>query len=224
MSKKVWSVSIFLIVATVCILLLLKAVPMAIRETGDAGTQTVENMAKKIAQAIDALFHFTPRVTIDTTTIVGEKFPILELATVEQTIKHEYEWEHEWLHSTKKIRLTGFLKAKAGFDLNTYFQLDIHQNQGKYRINIYVPRPKLLSLELQPNFNVWSEDGWWNSVNDEERSSVVNAFLQEAKIQIAHGSLLETAMDNLEQQIDQIINAHIQNGDITYLHETPPQG
>lgn len=234
--NKKWLYLIILFpIATICILLIFKAIPSTIQQTGDAVShtandavketyQTGKEIAQDIATAIDNAIHAVPRVTYNGTMVLGEKTSILELSTVEQSIKHEYEWEHEWLGSRKKIRITGFLTAKAGFDLNKYFQLNIQEEQGKYSINIYVPPAKLLSVELKPNFEVWSANGWWNKVHDEERNAVINTFLQDAKIHIAQGSLIDTAMENLEKQINQIIKARIHNGEILYSHETPSLG
>src|SRR5687768_12790010 len=74
--------------------------------------------AKEIGRDIKELFQFTPEVSVNNTVVLEQQTPILELATLSQTFRHEYEWTNTWLNSTKKIKITGTMEAKAGFDLN----------------------------------------------------------------------------------------------------------
>ena len=235
-NKKYLYLVILCLIVTGCILVLLYFIPKfisrTVKESYQTGIEGVKDtyqagkeIAKDIGRAVDNIFHIVPVITYNNTLILSGNAPILELSTVEQSILHEYKWEHEWLMSKKEIRIKGYLTAKAGFKLHEYFNIDIIDNsQGTYSVNIYLPQPSLLSMELQPNFEVWTEHGWWNKISDEERNFATNTFLNEAKIRITQGNIFKTAIENIENTLNNIIKARLKDVQIFYHYEKPPRG
>jgi hypothetical protein len=70
------------------------------------------------------------RSLVNNTVVLQQQTPILELATLSQNFRHEYEWTNTRLGSTKKIKIKGSFEAKAGFDLNKRFALEITEDKA----------------------------------------------------------------------------------------------
>ena len=128
--------------------------------------------AKQIGHDISEAFQFTPEITVNNTVVLQQQTPILELATLSQNFRHEYEWTNTRLGSTKKINIKGSFEAKAGFDLNKRFALEITDDKAL----VFLPKPQLLSIESLNDTKFEDEDGYWNWVNMDDRSMAINAF------------------------------------------------
>jgi len=168
--------------------------------------------ARQIGRDINKLFHFTPRVTVNNTVVLEEQIPILELATVSQKFKHYYEWTHRRLGSTKKIRINGTFEAKAGFDLNKKFSIQINDDKAV----ITLPKSQLLSNESLGDLTFQDENGIWNWVNTEERAAAVNAYTSSARKYAEQGKFITDAQTSMEKKLTEILKLHGKQVEIRY--------
>ncbi len=167
-----------------------------------AGEPAVE-LAKRIADGVARRLQFRPEVRIDRETVLEGETPVLELATVRREFAHEYAWEHQWLGSTKRIRLRGMFAAKAGYDLNEnfYFQIDSDDLQ----VEVGLPEPRVLGVEMAA-YRAEEEEGFWNKLSAEEREQAVNELLSSARAAAANDTgLLRDARRMLDEQIGQVV-------------------
>jgi Protein of unknown function (DUF4230) len=160
--------------------------------------------AKEIGRDIRDLFHFTPEVKVNNTVVLQQQTPVLELATLSQTFQHRHEWINTWMKSTKKITITGTMEAKAGFDLNKKFMIDINDDHAV----VTLPHPRLLSLEPKDDIVFQDEHGIWNWVNADDRSKAINAFTSSAREYAASAAFVQDAQKQLVDKLTQILQAH----------------
>lgn len=160
--------------------------------------------AKEIGKDIRDFFHFTPEVKVNNTVVLQQQTPILELATVNQTFQHQHEWVNTWMKSTKKITITGTMEAKAGFDLNKKFVIDIQDDKAY----VTLPRPQLLSIESKSDIVFKDENGIWNWVDAADRSKAINAFTGSAREYAAQANFINDAQKQVVDKITQILQAH----------------
>jgi hypothetical protein len=192
-------VAFILLLAALCgsAYVLLVFIPSAIAERSYEG-------AKQIGRDINELFQFTPEITVNNTVVLNQQTSILELATAKQNFRHVYEWQNEWLGSTKKIKITGILDAKSGFDLKKKFRIDIDEDQAV----IYLPEPQVLSVEPSGEYRFEDEHGVWNWVNGEDRSKAISAFHLAARKYAEQSSLPMDAKRRMEEQLREIMKRH----------------
>jgi Protein of unknown function (DUF4230) len=170
------------------------------------------SVAKRAAEAFKQRLGFTPSVSVNGLTIVEQTLPILELASVQQTIFREYKWTHSFLGSTKTLALRGEFQVKAGFDLKEEFLLNIDEVQvapntsAKQRVTMRLPEAKILSLEMKQYNVVADESGWWNKITLEDRTNAVNALQQDARTAAEQAGIREKAMETLQKQISDILS------------------
>ncbi|RAW02831.1 DUF4230 domain-containing protein [Pseudochryseolinea flava] len=160
--------------------------------------------AKEIGKDIRDLFHFTPEVKVNNTVVLQQQTPILELATINQTFQHRHEWMNTWMKSTKKITITGTMEAKAGFDLNQKFSIDIRDDKAY----VTLPRAKLLSIESKGDIVFKDENGIWNWVDAADRSKAINAFTNSARDYAANANFIQESQKQVVDKLTQILQAH----------------
>src|SRR5690606_13373019 len=98
-------------------------------------------------------------------------------ALTAQSFRHEYDWTNTWMGSTKRITIKGSFEAKAGFDLDKNFQVDIDDDKAVVTIS----EPVLLSITPQSDLSFADEQGLWNWVSPEDRTKAINAFNADAR-------------------------------------------
>ena len=160
--------------------------------------------AKQIGRDIADAFKITPEITVNNTVVLQQQTPILELATVSQKFRHHYDWTNTWLGSTKKINIQGTFEAKAGFDLNEKFSVDISAD----RAIVTLPQPKLLSLEPSGDVQFMDENGVWNWVDAADRSRAMNAFTRDARRYAQEGKFVAQAKTEMEKKLREIFLHH----------------
>jgi Protein of unknown function (DUF4230) len=169
-----------------------------------------------VARQFREAFHFTPEIKIGDTTVIEQSTPVLELATVQRNVFQRYEWENSWAGSTKRIVVEATFDAKAGYDLKEPFVVTIDQN----RLKIVVSEPKLLSFELKNYRVVRDENGWWNRITPQERTSVFKALRETAEQKATASGLLEDAGRNFEQHLKELTDDRGVHVELTY-HAAP---
>jgi hypothetical protein len=162
------------------------------------------NGARKIGSDIRDAFQMTPEITVNNTVVLQRQIEILELATVSQQFRHEYEWTNSSLGSTKRIQIEGTFEAKAGFDLHHQFKIDIRDDIAI----VTLPEPKLLSLTSKPDITFTDENGYWNWIVAEDRTKAINAFNLDANKYAREADFVQQARNNMETRLTEILNAH----------------
>jgi len=181
------SISIVLIVLTLCAAWLMRSCARMPGEAGRAAAEPAVELAKRIADGISRRLQFRPEVRIDQVTVLERETPVLELATVRREFSHDYEWEHQWLGSTKRLHLRGTFAAKAGYDLNEKFYFEINSND--LQVELGLPEPRVLGVEMIA-YRAEEEEGYWNKLSAEEREQAVNALLASARAAAAKDTAL----------------------------------
>lgn len=206
--RKLVLIIVSLIVVTVTAYMLFVYIPARIAQ------QTYEG-AKQIGQDIANVFKVTPQITVNNTIVLHQQTPILELATVSQKFQHRYDWINTWLGSTKKINITGTFEAKAGFDLNRKFSIDIDGHNAV----VTLPKPRLLSIEPQNDVTFTDENGVWNWVDADDRSKAMNAFTRDARRYGEQAQFVERARREMEAKLREILLLHEKHVEIRYADE-----
>ena len=206
--RKLVLIIVFLIVVSITAYVLLVYVPSKMAQ------QTYEG-AKQIGRDIADVFQVTPEIKVNSTVVLQQQTPILELATVSQKFQHRYNWVNTWLGSTKKINITGTFEAKAGFDLNQKFSIEIDANNAI----VTLPDPKLLSIEPQPDVTFMDENGVWNWVEAEDRAKAMNAFTRDARRYGEQAKFVEQARLEMETKLRAILLLHGKRMEIRYANE-----
>jgi hypothetical protein len=197
------SISIVLIVLTLCAAWLMRSCARMPGEAGRAAAEPAVELAERIVDGISRRMQFRPEVRVDRVTVMQGETPVLELATVRREFTHEYEWEHQWLGSTKRLHLRGTFAAKAGFDLGENFYLEIDSND--LQVELGLPEPRVLGVEMIA-YRAEEEEGYWNKLSAEEREQAVNALLASAREAAAKDpSLTDEARRMLEAQIGESV-------------------
>jgi hypothetical protein len=197
------SISIVLIVLTLCAVWLMRSCARMPGEAGRAAAEPAVELAKRIADGISRRLQFRPEVRIDQVTVLEREAPVLELATVRREFAHDYEWEHQWLGSTKRLHLRGTFAAKAGYDLNEKFYFEIDSND--LQVELGLPEPRVLGVEMIA-YRAEEEEGYWNKLSAEEREQAVNALLASARAAAAKdAALLGEARRMLDVQVGEVV-------------------
>lgn len=196
-----------LLIITICVAayVLVVFIPSAIAKRAYDG-------AKEIGREINELLQFTPEITVNNTVVLQQQTPILELATVKQTFRHEYSWKNEWLGSAKSIKITGTLEAKAGFDLKKKLRIDINDDDAV----IYLPSPEILSVEPSGEYKFEDEHGIWNWVSGDDRSKAITDFHRSARRFAEQAEFINDAKQKLEQQLSEIMQRHGKKAEFVY--------
>jgi hypothetical protein len=168
--------------------------------------------ARQIGEDIRKAFQFTPEVTVNNTIVLQQEVSILELATLSQTFRHEYEWINSWMGSTKKITIKGTFDAKAGFDLQKKFNISVSDE----KIVVTLPAPKILSVEPKGDLTFTDENGIWNWVDAEDRAKAVNAFTIDARKLAQKNILLKQTESKMEEQLRNILLTYGKEVEIRY--------
>ena len=199
---RMWNRRIILLIAllitlTVSAYILLVVVPARFARQSYEGART---LARDIREA----FQFTPEIRVNNTVILQEQRDILELALTSQRFRHEYVWVNTWMGSTKRITITGTFEAKAGFDLDQKFSIDLRDEKAI----VTLPRSTLLSITPRHDMIFRDENGIWNWVDASDRSRAVNAFTRDAERITRSARWISQAEAAVEKRLSEILRQH----------------
>lgn len=205
MKRLPWAVStgILLVVLTLCVTWLMRSCARMPGEAARAAGEPAVELGRRIVDGLARRLQLRPEVRVGRETVLAAETAVAELATVRREFAHEYIWEHQWLGSTKRLRLRGNFAAKAGFDLSGNFHLEI--DPQSLRVQVALPPPRVLGVEML-SYKAEEEDGFWNKLNPQEREEAVNALLASARATAdADPSLRDEAERMLEFQIAEAV-------------------
>lgn len=168
---------------------------------------SVSEGAKETAMAVGQTFqkalNFTPEVRVNTTIVVAQTTPVLELVTAERKALVQHRWEHTWMHSTKNFEIEATFTAKAGFDLREPFRLIVDSRSGA--VTAELSKVKLLSLSMGDVRVLRDEDGVWNKLTAADREEAFRALEAEARRQFLSSNLLAQAGNEIDKRIREIV-------------------
>ena len=116
--------------------------------------------AKQVRDAFTALFGLQPRISVQDSVLYEQSKSIFELAVVSQDTEVTHEYDQTWLGSTKRIRIRGTFRVKAGFDLNERFAINVEDKD----VQIRTPPARILSVEPEKITVEELRDGLWNKI------------------------------------------------------------
>lgn len=204
-NRKLILIIILLITLCVTAYVIIVVIPSQLAERSYEG-------AKQIGRDISEAFQFTPQISVNNTVVLQQQTPILELATISQRFQHQYEWANTWLGSTKKIYIRGSFEAKAGFNLNKKFSIQIDEDKAV----VTLPKPQLLSIESLHDVKFEDENGVWNWVDMDDRSRAMNAFTGDAKKYAEQAQFVNQAREAMEKKLTEILKLHGKEVTIRY--------
>jgi len=205
MKRLPWVVSagILLVVLTLCVAWLMRSCARMPGEAARAAGEPAVELGRRIVDGLSRRLQLRPEVRVGRETVLAGDTAVAEVATVRREFAHEYIWEHQWLGSTKRLRLRGNFAAKAGFDLDDNFRIEI--DPQTLRVQVTLPPPRVLGVEMI-SYKAEEEDGYWNKLNPQEREEAVNALLASARAAAeADSTLREEAQRMLEFQIAEAV-------------------
>ncbi|MEP7249540.1 MAG: DUF4230 domain-containing protein, partial [Spartobacteria bacterium] len=107
------------------------------------GVTEMERLGRDARDAFIQLAHLQPRVTVNNRVYLEQTTKIAELSVLDQRVEVEHETMHSWAGSTKRIKLHGTYRVKAGFDLRKKFTVSVSPSE----ILIELPHAQILSVQ-----------------------------------------------------------------------------
>ena len=150
-----------------------------------------ERTATRVSKAFAELGHLQPKITIRDRVFFEQTKSVLELAVVSRETQVEREFEHEWLGSTKRMRLRGIYQIRAGFDLTQPFSVKVN-GRG---IQTILPPPRILSVDSKDIEVTVFENGLWNKISPAELENELRALPLLARQKAGEAGLQKDAFD-----------------------------
>src|SRR5438046_5257394 len=133
------AVALIVAITTVIIFLRLESWPA---RTARQSSAELEKLGKNLGAVFVDIAHLQPRVTINNRVYMEQTAPVSELIVLSRRIEVEHEFLHTWMGSTKRVKLHGTFRVKAGFDLRQDLKVDIRPDQ----IVIQLPHAQILDV------------------------------------------------------------------------------
>lgn len=162
-------------------------------------TKAIKEITQSISREFKSAFNTSPIITVNNRVVISESHAIAELATASKTISVDTTVTSTWLHSTKTISVHGVFVAKAGFDLNRLFKVDIRSKPDL--ITVTLPNPRILSLELTQSEITDEKGGLVNWLTPEDHEAALKQLTDVAKLEITTSTIRQSAKDEMEKRI-----------------------
>ena len=160
----------------------------------------IETFPGRVRDAFAAVAGVQPQISVREQVVYEQTHPVLELAVVERQMVVERETTNRWLGSTKRLRVRGVYRAKAGFDLSRPVSANIRGNWNQ-SVQVHLPPPRLLSVELQKLDVLTYDNGLWNHVRPEEFTQEVEALNIDARLKAGEEGLMAEAKRSFTEQL-----------------------
>ena len=147
--------------------------------------------ARQVSKGFAEVAHLQPRITIRNRVFFEQTASVLELAVVSRQTQIEREMEHEWLGSTKRIKLRAIFQVKAGFDLAQPFNVRVDDR----RITTELPPPRILTVDQQDIEVLAFENGIWNRIRASDVEAEVRALPVLARQKASEAGLQKEALE-----------------------------
>lgn len=204
------------LVASLALFLGLAAIAAALWWSTQQLRNTTRQLAEDVAAKFQQVFNFTPEVRSNSVTIIQATVPVLELVTVQKQASVRNAWSQTWLHSTKTLEIEATFTARAGFDLEAPFVVDLDPATGACRVTL--PPPKILNIGMSDLRILRDEDGFWNAITAADREQAIRQLEEKARAEFTRSSLVADAQKEAERRIREIIPA---GRTVEFLTPTP---
>ncbi|HEV2842657.1 MAG TPA: DUF4230 domain-containing protein [Chthoniobacterales bacterium] len=189
---------IFLIGAAVLLTIFLRLESWPAR-TARQSTAELERVGREIRDAFVEVAQLQPRVTVNSRVYLEKTTAMAELAILSRQIEVEHEFLHTWAGSTKRVRLHGTFAAKAGFDLQQDFTVDLRPDE----ITVRIPHASILGLEQKQTEVLAYENGLWNRISAADLQNELAALPALARQKAAESGILAEAEAALQKQLNE---------------------
>lgn len=189
---------IFLIGAAVLLTIFLRLESWPAR-TARQSTEELERVGRGIRDAFVEVAQLQPRVTVNNRVYLEKTTAMAELAILSRQIEVEHEFLHTWAGSTKRVKLHGTFTARAGFDLQQDFTVDLRPDE----ITIRIPHASLLGLEQKQTEVLAFENGLWNRISAADLQNELAALPALARQKAAESGILAEAEAALQKQLNE---------------------
>jgi hypothetical protein len=167
------------------------------------GAEDLERLGKDLRSAFIDIAHLQPRITINNRTIVDAATPTAELAILERELKVKREFQHSWAGSSKRIKLSGIFRIKAGFDLRRDVAVDVRPDE----IVIELPHAVIVGVEEKHVDVLALENGLWNRITGADLENELGQLPEMARKQADEIDLPAEAEQELQRQLNKRIRA-----------------
>jgi hypothetical protein len=167
--------------------------------TARQSTAELEKLGKDLRAAFIDVTHLQPRITINSRVYMEQTTPVSELVVLSRRIEVEHELLHTWVGSSKRVKLHGTFIAKAGFNLQQDFSIEIRPEE----IIVQVPHAKILGVEQEQVDVLAFENGLWNRISGQDLQSEFSVLPQLAWKRAVEDGLPAEAERTLQQQLDE---------------------
>jgi len=192
---------IALVVASVVVVVFLRLESWPAR-TAKQSTAELERLGKDLRAAFIDIAHLQPRIMINNRVYMEQTTPVSELMVLSQRIEVEHEFLHTWMGSTKRVKLHGTFRVKAGFDLRQDLKVDIRPDQ----IVIQLPHAQILDVTQEQVEVLAFENGFWNRISGDDVQSELSILPELAREKAAETGLSVEAEHALQKQLDDRIH------------------
>ncbi len=165
--------------------------------TARQSSAELERLGGDLRAAFIDIAHLQPRITINNRVYMEQTTAMSELVVLARRIEVEHELLHTWVGSSKRVKLHGTFLAKAGFDLQQGFAIDIRPTE----IIVQVPHAQILGVEQQQVDVLAFENGLWNRISAQDVQSELSVLPQLALEKAAESGLPAEAERTLQRQI-----------------------
>jgi len=193
---------IALVVASVVVVVFLRLESWPSR-TAKQSTAELERLGKDLRAAFIDIAHLQPRIMINNRVYMEQTTPVSELMVLSRRIEVEHEFLHTWMGSTKRVKLHGTFRVKAGFDLRQDLKVDIRPDQ----IVIQLPHAQILDVTQEQVEVLAFENGFWNRISGDDVQSELSILPELAREKAAETGLSVEAERALQKQLDDRIHA-----------------
>jgi len=174
--------------------------------------QKTLSVARDLADTVKNTLGLTPQVTINQRVIYKRTNEILELAMIEQDFDVEYETNHKWMGSEKRITLRGIYKAKIGFDLRKGFNIEVHRGRFLRPGNIILQLPHAEILSVEPlDIQKFQSSGLINWVTNKDIESATKGLAELALDKASKLDMLDDAEKRIENRLNDALLPRLVN-------------
>ena len=191
-----------LIVATMVIVIFVRLESWPAR-TARQSTAELERLGKDLRAAFIDIANLQPRITINNRVYMEQTTPVSELTVLSRQIEVEHELLHTWAGSSKRVKLHGTFRAKAGFDLQQGLSIDIRPDQ----IDVQLPHAQILGVDQEQVDVLAFENGLWNRISGQDLQDELSMLPQLARKRAAEAGMPAEAERTLQQQLEQRIHS-----------------
>jgi len=192
---------IALVVASVVVVVFLRLESWPSR-TAKQSTAELERLGKDLRAAFIDIAHLQPRIMINNRVYMEQTTPVSELMVLSRRIEVEHEFLHSWMGSTKRVKLHGTFRVKAGFDLRQDLKVDIRPDQ----IVIQLPHAQILDVTQEQVEVLAFENGFWNRISGDDVQSELSILPELAREKAAETGLSVETERALQKQLDDRIH------------------